>query len=534
MTAHKTGVIYCRVSSAEQIGGTSLETQQQACLQYCEANNITPKKVFVERGESAKTAQRTEFIKAIDYCKNTKGGIDVFLVWKIDRFARDTADHFKIKALLSRYGTAIRSVTEIIGEDPQGHLMETILAGFAQFDNDVRAIRSRSGMEARLKQGVWVWRAPLGYYRKAKGANLSIDPETAPMIRKIFELYATGTHTYDSIANLLAKQGYKTATGKELLPQLIEKTIKNPLYCGLIRVWDQEHVGAFEPIIERDLYERCQPGYGARSENVPRLTKNEQFPLRRLVTCATCKKPLTASASTGRHGKRYPYYHHQKQDCPAAAFIPSAKLERDFAQYLDRIRPTMSHERAFKAIVRDTWRDQHQVVLESKQRLEAQLLKLQQERERIFAAHRSGIYSDTEFLEQKNEIDRKLVLARPQYEPDKGHANLDIEADLDRALSFVRHTSANWQKLAHHDKLRFQKLLFKSEIPYDPVTGFGTAELSLIYSLPLPPLVLKSPLVTPTGTEWNHLLEELRKWRNLAYLFKPAHKSNQNPTVASQ
>ncbi len=510
----KTGVIYCRVSSAEQIDGTSLETQKQACLEYCKAHNITAKQIFIEKGESAKTADRTEFIKAIDCCKNAKGTIDYFIVWKLDRFARDTTDHFKIKALLAQYGTAIRSVTEIIGEDPQGHLMETILAGFAQFDNDIRSIRSRSGMEARMRQGVWVWRAPIGYYRKTKGANLSIDPETAPMIRKVFELYATGTHTYESIASLLTSEGYKTTTGKDPFPQLIEKIVRNPLYCGIIRVWDQEFKAAFEPIVDEDLFNRCQPGYRARAKGVPRLIKNAAFPLRRLVICAQCAKPLTASASTGRHGKKYPYYHHQQQNCSAAEFIRSDQLEAEFTDHLQRIAPTLKHQKSFKAIVQHVWRNRHKTALEAQRRNEAEHARLQAERERVFSAHRSGLYTDAEFLEQKDAIGRKLVLAQNNDAPAIGDNDLNVDAALDHALAFAGNAGSRWRELSFLDKLRFQKLVFKSTIPFDPATGFGTAELSPIYTTFQSLDGSKSNSVTQISLKWNQLIDELKEWQS--------------------
>ena len=54
------GVIYCRVSSKEQIEGTSLESQEQACREYARSHNIKVLKIFIERGESAKFADRTQ------------------------------------------------------------------------------------------------------------------------------------------------------------------------------------------------------------------------------------------------------------------------------------------------------------------------------------------------------------------------------------------------------------------------------------------------------------------------------------------
>src|SRR6266699_5880418 len=141
------GVIYCRVSSKDQIEGTSLESQELACREYARSHNIKALKIFIERGESAKFADRTQLIELIDFCHQNKGAVQVLLVWKVDRFARNVGDHFSVKATLMKYGVRIVSVTEPIDANPEGKLMETILAGFAQFDNDIRATRTVQGTE---------------------------------------------------------------------------------------------------------------------------------------------------------------------------------------------------------------------------------------------------------------------------------------------------------------------------------------------------------------------------------------------------
>ncbi len=469
-------------------------------------------RIFVEKGESAKTAQRTEFIKAIDYCKRLRGRGGYFVVWKIDRFARDASDHFHVKALLAKHGVSIRSVTETIGDDPQGHLMETILAGFAQFDNDIRALRSRGGMEARLRQGIWVWRAPLGYCRKEKGANLSIDPATAPLIRAIFETYAIGNQTYESVASLLERRGYKLPTGKAPYPQLIEKILRNPIYCGVIRVWGAEHQAAFEPIVDKDLFNRCQAGYRNRIKVGPRKVKNPDFPLRRLVICAECDAPLTGSASTGRHGKKYRYYHHQKQDCLKAAFIPRDALEQQFVAHLGRLSPSLKYERAFKAIVLDTWSNKYSILEDARRRQRAERDSLEKERQRIFDAHRAGLYSDAEFLDQKTMVDQRLTRIEVDSPPEPDNDDFNVEEALDRCFDLVRDTADLWQRLDYPGKLRFQKLLFDDGIlPYDG-SRFGTAKLSPIFALSEEFDQKNSNLVTPIRAIWNQLIRDLENW----------------------
>jgi len=71
-TETKRGIIYCRVSSKDQIDGTSLSSQERFCREYTERNNIKILKTYIEKGESAKTANRTEFNKALAFCSGKK------------------------------------------------------------------------------------------------------------------------------------------------------------------------------------------------------------------------------------------------------------------------------------------------------------------------------------------------------------------------------------------------------------------------------------------------------------------------------
>ena len=352
----KNGIIYCRVSSTEQVDGTSLESQEKVCREFCTREHIQVLKVFVEKGESAKTAERTEFINAISFCSDKKNAVDYFVVYKLDRFARNQADHITVRQTLKRYHTELKSVTEPISDSPVGKMMEGILSAFAEFDNNVRTERSVNGMKERIKQGIWVWQAPMGYCRTEKGANLTPHPTYAPFIKTIFEEYAKGIHTFDSLAKYVTDRGFTMKNGKPAIPQLIEKIIRNPLYCGRIKVWDIEIKGKFEPIISERLFDQCQES-GKRRPKTPRLAKNSDFPLRKLATCEFCNKPLTGSKATGRQGQKYPYYHHHKQNCEHAAFVPKAHFEQMFVEYLQEITPSFKFEESFKAIVLDIWKN---------------------------------------------------------------------------------------------------------------------------------------------------------------------------------
>src|SRR5437867_10341462 len=233
------GIIYCRVSSKEQIEGTSLESQEMACMEYARSKNINILKIFIEQGESAKFADRTQLLELIDFCRQNKGNIEVLLVWKVDRFARNVGDHFSIKASLLKYGVRIVSVTEPIDSNPEGKLMETILAGFAQFDNDIRAMRSVQGMRRKLQEGIFPWKGPLGYVSSTAKGDKKTEPDKPDqqllgLLQKAWKLFATGGYTKAEMRRLMTRWGIQTRKGNSLTPQSIYNFFRNLYYAGIL------------------------------------------------------------------------------------------------------------------------------------------------------------------------------------------------------------------------------------------------------------------------------------------------------------
>ena len=231
------------------------------------------------------------------------------------------------------------------------------------------------------------------------------------------------------------------------------------------------------------------------------MTENSEFPLRRFAICTECGKSLTGSASTGRGGVKYPYYHHHKQDCPLAKSFPKETLEQNFVEYLQTITPSKKYEKVFKAIVTDVWQSNYKRLDGENARIRKEIAVLEGERQRVFDKHRAGTYSDTDFLEQKDYInnrigEKKNLLQEKQIE------EFDMEVALDYCFRFVRDTARTWVDLAPHPeyRARFQNQVFPEKVTFDG-KKFGTKKMSLIYELNRANDAKNSNLVTPPGIE---------------------------------
>src|SRR2546426_2514852 len=231
-------VIYVRVSTKEQIENLSLPTQLKACEEYCERQGFHVLARFREEGESAKTADRTELQKLLQFCRTNKGKVQFVVVFNPTRFAREKYDHFALRAHLNSPGISLRSATEPIDDTSTGKLMEGVLAAFAQFDNDCRSDRTRAGMKAALGLGRWVFLAPLGYLNapRAMGKSLMADPERAPFVRRAFEEYATGRFTKEQLLQQAKAWGLTNRRGRPLTSQAIGMLLRNQLYAGIVDV----------------------------------------------------------------------------------------------------------------------------------------------------------------------------------------------------------------------------------------------------------------------------------------------------------
>ena len=291
-------VIYCRVSSKEQVDGTSLESQELACREYAARNGLTVVQVFVERGESAKYADRTQLLEMLAFCGKRDHGVKELLVWKVDRLARNVGDHFNIKASLMKLGAHVVSVTEPIDAKPEGKLLETILAGFAQFDNDIRAARTVQGMRRKVQEGIFPWQSATRLQRgevarqtKRPSRTNRISPHSG-LLQQGWNEFASGTYTKAQMLRILTKRGLRLRSGKPLTNQIVDHLFGDAFYAGVIRdPWSgEEYAGRHMPMVSRETFDAVQAMI-ARTQpfDSPTMRCDRSFRCGAFVRCGNCE-----------------------------------------------------------------------------------------------------------------------------------------------------------------------------------------------------------------------------------------------------
>jgi site-specific DNA recombinase len=477
------GVIYCRVSSKEQIEGTSLESQESACKEYAGTHDIRVLKVFVERGESAKVADRTQLVELIDFCRSNKERVQALIVWKLDRFARNVGDHFNIKATLLKYGVRVVSVTEPIDGNPEGKLMETILAGFAQFDNDIRAARTVQGMRRRIQEGIFPWKPPLGY----KGAARDGAKKTAPdepnqplfgLLQKAWKEFATGIHKKADIQRLMDSRGVETDNGISMTAQSLDNFFRNPYYAGiLVDPWSgEEFPGKHVPMVTPEDFQRVQAILSRRSRKMPHQKERQEFPLRGLARCTVCRLYLTGGFSKGR-SKRYAYYHCGNRKCPSQPSHATQGLHDEFAAFLDQIAPkseviTSLEERILRAAEKRQleWRTRTD-------RKKAEVTRLDTQVQELIRMRTQGLITDKEFVSLKAKISERQLALMDMVTPERFDAK-GIHTAIQEIMRPLSELGATWSSIPVGFQRRFNHMV----LPAGFVIGSSrTAELGPLF-----------------------------------------------------
>ena len=509
------GIIYCRVSSKEQTEGTSLESQETACREYANAKEISISGIFIERGESAKFADRTALLELLDFVRAQKGKIQVLIVWKVDRFARNVGDHFNIKAMLLKYGVRIVSVTEPIDANPEGKLMETILAGFAQFDNDIRAMRTVQGMRKKIQEGIFPWKPPLGYQTPERATEKKTVPDEPneplfSLLTKAWREFATGAYTKAEIRRLMANWGVVTRRGAPLSAPTLDEFFRNRFYAGIVvDPWSgEEHPGKHRAMVSEADFLRVQAIVSKRNRSFPHQKIREEFPLRGLIRCSSCRRYLTASFT--RH--RYPYYHCGNRSCgKRGKTLPAGPLHDDFRAFLEEV--------SAKPVFLPPIREAILFVAEERQNLkktrasrrEAGLRGLGREADELIRMRAQGLITDEEFKRAKAALDGKRLSLLAQTDED-ALSRERLQALLGEILQPLCELRATWKALSVLPRRQFQQLL----LPVGFVNGdVGTAETGCIFRLREGFSTSTSHGVALVRQSWNSLMAEIREFAGI-------------------
>src|SRR3989344_3023685 len=352
----KAAVIYVRVSTDRQAKkGTSLDTQEEKCRAYAEKEGYQVIRIFREEGESAKAWRRPELLEMLEYLQKNKGKIEGLIIYKLDRLSRNSNDQHIIMYKLSQASVTLKSATENLEDDAVGRFMRTVLWGVAQFDNEIRGERTRSGQYKRFMDGYLPFPAPTGYISgKEEGTDRLLPvshPEYGSLITWAAERRGAGVN-YKAIAQGLKKRGFRTRQGNAASEQTVYKILHNSFYYGIMRSskFGENVKGKHKPLISYDLWLQMRIVDGEVANPTPQRQRfNKNFPL--VLRCPECEMRLSGRFPRGKMGVRYPYYHHYNKGCKFARSFNREVTHHNFLSFLNDLKPAQEHLNLFRKIV---------------------------------------------------------------------------------------------------------------------------------------------------------------------------------------
>jgi site-specific DNA recombinase len=267
-----------------------------------------------------------------------------------------------------------------------------------------------------------------------------------------------------------------------------------------VRGWDVAKRGNFEPIISEKTFELVQALLsGKKVTNIPRKRYNPDFPLRHFVRCGSCDKPLTGSWSKGRKSK-YPYYHCQNKECQHKVNVRGEKMEQQFVEFLNHLRPRKEFLDLFRAVILDVWNGKQLDAKEIRAALEKKVKGLQDRKQALNAAF---VYERAierpDYEQMKGQLEAELFTAEVQL-----HEARENELDMESVISFAEQVFLDapqmWQLMSPDQKQRFQQVLFPEGVQFSGGV-YRTATTCLAFNGIATEIPAKEELVALAGIE---------------------------------
>lgn len=302
----KNVVIYARYSSEAQ-KKDSIKQQVEACRRYAENNDMNVVQVYKDEAKTGRNDDRDDFQKMLRESRN--GAFEAVLVWKFDRFARNMRDALNNENILEENGVKVISATELIPDGSIGIIVKAVLLGINEYYSADLSEKTQRGSNANAKLGKYLGgTVPFGFEIVDK--EYTINEATAPYVKKIFSMYASGMSVVE-ICQYLNDRGIRSSLGAKFNNNSLHHMLKNERYLGTY-IYDNIVIPNRIPqIIDKGLFETVQKILEQNKKNPARKRAKEEYILSDKLYCGNCRDNGIESKMVGFSGnasKKYCYY----------------------------------------------------------------------------------------------------------------------------------------------------------------------------------------------------------------------------------
>ena len=414
---------------------------------------------YIDEGLSGiSTRKRENFHRMVDDAK--AGKFDLIVTKEISRFARNTLDSIQYTRDLLGAGVAVFFQNDGVNTlDEDSELRLSIMSSIAQDELRKLSSRVKFGHQQAIKDGVVLGNSRIFGYIKDKG-RLVIDEQEAVMVRKLFELYATGSYSMKQIENIFWEDGYRNNHGKKISHTTMSSMISNPKYKGYyvgnkVKVIDmftkkqkflppeewvmfKDETGEIVPaIVSEQLWEQANVVLRKRSEDVKnRQGKcNFQNLLTAKLYCMCCGAPYYRKDGKDRKGNLT-----SKWVCSGKIKNGAASCE-SIALYEEEIKPlllevfqdTKLEAEALIKIYTDLYAEMTGDATLTKQvETQKRIIELaEQKKSKLLEYNVTGRISDTDFIKMSDQCNIEIKKATEELK--------ELEEQLFSGKEFQKH-----------------------------------------------------------------------------------------------
>jgi site-specific DNA recombinase len=520
---------YLRVSTDHQVrtdyseDGLSLAAQREAARDKAAQLEAEITAEFSDPGRSAYVDlhKRTGFLTMLEELKQANADpatrVDYVIVWALNRWARNTVDHWQTREIIRKAGARLVSITEpLAGEDTAtAFLYESMIASYNQYQSMQTGENVTRGLRQKASVGGTYGPAPLGYLNTVdqlpdgrRVAVSTIDPKRGHFITLAFQLYASGEYSLSQLAEELERLGLRSRPSKRwptpvpLGSSVLQRLLRRRYYIGEIvykRGTADEMIveGRHEALIDRETFDRVQTLLDEKQLAGERPQTRQHY-LRGSVFCDECGRRLGYALSTGKNGKRYAYYfclsRISRNPCAQRINIRPELIEDAISEYYgtrpiamtpERIQKSKEAIRALAAVSQEAL----QQVQQAKTVLIDKLTAQQQRLLRMHAEEGDDVSPDA-FRAERARLQSEIAAAQQSVE--ETSARLQLESrDLEMALELVDdirgvYLAADEQTRRGYNQAFFNKLRIRavwSDDQTQQLVSVGAAELTEPYAV---------------------------------------------------
>lgn len=455
---------YVRVSTDKQ-EELSPDSQEKLLREYAAKNNIIILKVFFEIGISGRKAdKRPEFQKMIGLAKSSDHPVDVILVWKFSRFARNQEESIVYKSLLRKQSNVdVVSVSEPLIDGPFGSLIERIIEWMDEYYSIRLSGEVLRGMKEKATKKGYQMSPPLGYHAVGNGEPYKIDLDEMKIVDFICDEFDYHNSDVTKITRKLNDMGVRTRRGNPFESRSVERILKNPFYYGLVAWNGITFMGTHEVHYSKERFE-------ARMKKIQTTYK----PLKRrdvssckhwlsgILKCGYCGASLSYNGAN-RHSPGFQCYKYSKGIHTESCSISEKKVIAALEEYFEKLLSGMDFEYSYRA-------PETGEKISKRKSLEAELDRIATREERIRLAFENEVDTLEEYKRNKERLqkDREDILMQLEN-LNKNNEDTKTKSDVLKNVQTVYEVIKN-DAIDHDTKGIFMRSLVE-DIVYDKKNG---------------------------------------------------------------